>query len=52
VVRGSPRALLIKERGKSLDEVTDKVAAALARIGGDAPFALQAQVLVVEARAV
>lgn len=52
VVKGTPRALLIKERGKSLDEVIDKVAAALARAGGEAPFGLPAQVIVVEARAI
>jgi ubiquinone/menaquinone biosynthesis C-methylase UbiE len=52
MVRGTPRALLIRERGKSLDEVIDKLAAALACIGGSAPFSLQGQVIAVEARAV
>jgi ubiquinone/menaquinone biosynthesis C-methylase UbiE len=51
MVKGTPRALLIRERGKSLDEVIDKLAAALARVGGDAPFRLPAQVIVVETRA-
>jgi ubiquinone/menaquinone biosynthesis C-methylase UbiE len=51
-VKGTPRALLIRERGKPLDEVIDKIAAALARVGGDAPFRLTGQVIVVEARAI
>jgi SAM-dependent methyltransferase len=52
MVKGTPRALLIQERGKSADEVVDKLAAALARIGGNAPFRLTAQIIAVEARAV
>lgn len=52
MVKGTPRAMLIRERGKSVDEVIDKLAAALARIGGNAPLRLPAQVIAVEARAV
>jgi ubiquinone/menaquinone biosynthesis C-methylase UbiE len=51
-IRGTPRGLLLQERGLSLDQVIDKVAAALARVGGAAPFRYTAQALVVEARAV
>ena len=51
-VRGTPRALLIKERGRSLDEVIARMAAALARAGGEAPFRLQGRVIAVEAQAV
>ena len=52
VVRGTPRALLIKERGRSLDEVIARMATALARAGGEAPFRLQGRVIAVEAQAV
>jgi SAM-dependent methyltransferase len=52
VVRGSPRALLIKERGRSLDEVIARMATALARAGGEAPFRLEGRVIAVEAQAV
>lgn len=52
MVKGTPRALLIRERRKSLDEVIERIAAALARTGGDAPFRLPAQLIVVEAQAV
>lgn len=49
-VRGTPRSLLIEKRGVSLDDVIDKAAAALARIGGEDPYRGVAQALVVEAR--
>lgn len=51
-LRGTPRSMLLQERGLSVDEVIDKMAAALAKIGGDRPFRYTAQALVVEARAV
>ena len=51
-LRGTPRSLLLQERGVSLDDVVDRVAAALARVGGAEPFKYTAQALVVEARAV
>jgi SAM-dependent methyltransferase len=51
VIKGTPRALLIRERGRSVDEVVERAAQALARAGGDAPFALTAHILVIEARA-
>jgi SAM-dependent methyltransferase len=48
-MRGTPRGALIEQRGRSLDEVIDKVALALARIGGGRPFKAQAQALLIEA---
>ena len=50
-IRGTPRSALIEKRGVSLDEVIDKVAAALARAGGADPYRGFAQAVVVEARA-
>ena len=52
LIKGTPRALLISERGRSADEVVERVAEALARAGGDRPLKLTAHVLVIEARAV
>jgi hypothetical protein len=52
MVKGTPRALLIRERGRSVDEVVDRIAAAFAQAGGEVPFAMTANVTVVEARAV
>jgi hypothetical protein len=42
---------LIEKRGGSLDDVVDKVAAALARMGGTDPWRGPANAVVVEARA-
>lgn len=50
-MRGTPRGALIEQRGQSIEEVIGKVAAALARVGGDKPFRAQAQAMVVEAAA-
>ena len=50
-IRGTPRSLLIEKRGASLDEVVEKVTAALAKIGGADPYRAPAQAIVVEARA-
>lgn len=50
-IRGTPRSLLIEKRGASLDDVVEKVAAALARMGGADPWRGAASALVVEARA-
>jgi ubiquinone/menaquinone biosynthesis C-methylase UbiE len=52
LIKGTPRALLISERGRSVDEVVDRVAEALVRAGGDRPLQLTAHILVIEARAV
>jgi SAM-dependent methyltransferase len=49
-IRGTPRSLLIENRGVPLDEMVEKVAAALAKIGGAEPYRGPAQALVVEAR--
>jgi ubiquinone/menaquinone biosynthesis C-methylase UbiE len=50
-IRGTPRALLIEKRGVALEDVVEKVAAALARHGGVDPFRAPASAVVVEARA-
>jgi len=51
MTRGTPRSLLLEKRGANLDDVVEKVAAALARIGGD-PYRGNAQAIVVEAHAI
>ena len=51
LIRGTPRSLLIEKRGVSLDDVVEKVAAALTKIGGADPYRAPAQAVVVEARA-
>lgn len=51
IVRGTPRGLMLEERGISLEGVIDAVAAALARVGGDNPFRSPGRALVVTARA-
>jgi SAM-dependent methyltransferase len=51
-IKGTPRALLIEQRGISLDEAIDKVAVALARVGGSEPFRCPAQALAITAEAV
>jgi SAM-dependent methyltransferase len=50
-LKGTPRGALFAQRGIPVDQVIDKVAAALAKVGGEAPFHCTAQALVVEARA-
>lgn len=50
-IRGTPRSLLIEKRGVPLDEVVNKVEAALARIGAPGPFRAWGQAIMVEARA-
>ncbi|MGH8674449.1 MAG: hypothetical protein ACREVG_09085, partial [Burkholderiales bacterium] len=50
-IRGTPRSVLIEKRGVSLDEVIEKVTAALAKIGGADPYRAATQAVVVEARA-
>lgn len=49
-IRGTPRSLLIERRGISLDEVVEKVTAALAKIGGMDPYRGPIQALIAEAR--
>jgi SAM-dependent methyltransferase len=50
LIRGSPRSLLIEKRGASLDEVIERISAALAKAGGD-PYSGRANAVVVEAQA-
>ena len=51
-VKGTPRGLLLQKRGVDVEQVIGKIAAALARVGGEAPFRYTAQALVVEAQAI
>jgi SAM-dependent methyltransferase len=51
-IRGTPRGLLLQERGLSLDEVIDRLAQTMARVGGTAPFEYTPQALLIEARSV
>lgn len=50
-IRGTPRSLMLQQRGVEIDGVVDKVAEAFARLGGSEPFRSHAQALVVTARA-
>jgi SAM-dependent methyltransferase len=50
-IRGTPRGQLLAQKGMNVDEMIDKVAAGLAKLGGEAPFRYTAQALVIEARA-
>ena len=50
-VRGTPRGALIEKRGAKLDDVIDKIAEALTRVGGSEPFKCEANALVVQAKA-
>jgi SAM-dependent methyltransferase len=49
-IRGTPRSLLIQKRGMQLDDVIEKVTAALTKIGGADPYRGVAKAVVVEAR--
>jgi SAM-dependent methyltransferase len=51
-LKGTPRGALLAKRGVAIEKLLDKIAAALARVGGEAPFRCTGQALVVEARAV
>jgi ubiquinone/menaquinone biosynthesis C-methylase UbiE len=51
-IRGTPRGLMLEERGVSLDAVIDAVTAALVAVGGDNPYRSLGHALVVTARAV
>src|SRR5436190_468233 len=51
-VRGTPRGALIEKRGVKLDEAIDKIAAALAELGGSEPFKCEGHALVVHAKAI
>jgi SAM-dependent methyltransferase len=49
-IRGSPRSLLVEQRGVAVDEVVDRLTDALVKIGGADPYRGPAQAVVVEAR--
>ena len=51
-IRGTPRSLLIEKRGVALDDVVEKVCAALEKISAPESFRAWAQAVVVEARAI
>lgn len=51
-LKGTPRGALLMQRGVPIDELIERIAAALAAVGGEAPFRCTGQALVVEARAV
>lgn len=51
LIRGTPRATLIEQRGGSLEAAIDEVTEALALKGGD-PYSGQAQAVIVEALAI
>jgi ubiquinone/menaquinone biosynthesis C-methylase UbiE len=51
-IRGTPRGALIEQKGRSVDEVIERVAQGLAEVGGAEPFRVEANLLVVQARAV
>jgi SAM-dependent methyltransferase len=51
-VRGTPRGALFEKRGVKLDEVVEKLAEALTRVGGSEPFRCEAHTLVVQAKAI
>ena len=50
LVRGSPRSIFFEKRGVSLQAVIEKLAAALANVGGADPYRAPASAVVVEAR--
>ena len=51
-LKGTPRGALLERRGLAVDEIIEKCAIALARVGGEAPFRCTGQALVIEAHAV
>jgi len=51
ILRGTPRSSLIEKKGANLDQVIEKVATALAAVGGAEPFRVEANTLVVRAQA-
>jgi hypothetical protein len=51
-IRGTPRSLLIEKHGASLEQVVEKVSAALTKMGGADPLRAPANAIVVEAVAI
>ena len=50
-IRGTPRSALIEKKGGNIDQVIEKVAEALAEVGGSEPFRCEANALIVRAQA-
>jgi hypothetical protein len=51
-IRGTPRGALIEQKGRKVDEVIERIADALAKLGGAEPFHAEGNVLVVQAKAI
>lgn len=51
-IRGTPRGALIEQKGRKIEDVVEKVAQALAAVGGAEPFRVEAHLLVVQAKAI
>ena len=52
IIRGTPRVALIEKKGAAVEEIVERLTAALAKVGGAKPYRSHAQAVVVEARAV
>ena len=51
-LKGTPRGALLAKRGVAVEDLIDRIADALAAVGGRSPFKALAQALVIEARAI
>jgi len=51
-IRGTPRSLLIEERGVRIEQAVATLAKALAKVGGATPYRSHCQAIMVEARAI
>lgn len=51
-IRGTPRGSLIEQKGRKVEEVIERIAEGLAKLGGAEPFQCEGKVLVVQAKAV
>jgi len=51
-IRGTPRSLLIEQRGVKIEEAIERLAGALAKVGGASPYRSHCQAVMVEARAI
>jgi ubiquinone/menaquinone biosynthesis C-methylase UbiE len=51
-IRGTPRGSLIEQKGRTVDEVIERIAEGLAKVGGAEPFHSEGNVVVVQAKAV
>ena len=50
-IKGTPRSLLVQQRGADLEQVIDRIGAALARVGGEKPFEVTGNAVVFQATA-